>query len=446
MMYKLLACLLLAAQTIQGLKNVTSREPTFQEERTIVVNDKQIKAVVATFYLEYELAPGEILYTVPTETFITSLKGKFAVLAQTGFRNIHAGTNTSVSLDEAYVHHVAMFPGIMNGAEGLTPTAQEVAQGATPRAPYFEFEAGYGFIFDQQEFGVNAHVLSNVDLAPVHGSMALARKHCNECWYAPGKGSGCTPELSGAMACCGETPQCIGGEEDCRCKTTSQNTTKRRYELQFDFLITRQVEDITPLAQWTLTAPQCNPTLEPLPKNSACFLSAGMTTSGSMSYLVHENNTEPEKKTVGRWISPASGEIHWAKGHLHTGGVNISLSINGKKLCTSTTVYGNDPNVTRNARDEFGHLVEITDCIGSREDLQSVRIQAGDVIEVDSFYYVGKHDSRLPHRAGGSHFCVMSYMLLGVVFDKISTTGSNSLMSILNLDMPYSNYDLLGKY
>ena len=51
---------------------------------------------------------------------------------------------------------------------------------------------------------MNAHVLSNKNLQPIEGSLDLARKQCNECYYAPGKGDLCVPETNGTFACCGD--------------------------------------------------------------------------------------------------------------------------------------------------------------------------------------------------------------------------------------------------
>ena len=96
---------------------------------------------------------------------------------------------------------------------------------------------------------------------------------------------------------------------------------------------------------------------------------------------------------------------------MHTGAINISLVINNETICTSTPRYGTDKNTATNPGNEFGHLVEIPDCLNMTTlGGKPLRISKGDKVRVESYYYVGSDDPRLPEGAGGAHLNVMSYM------------------------------------
>ena len=96
------------------------------------------------------------------------------VLAIAEVRHVHRDTGAPVSLDEVYLHHFNFLPLGMIGAEALSPM--------TPR-PWIAFAPGYAFRMGRDRpYSINAHVLSGVDLKPIDGSLALARKHCNECY------------------------------------------------------------------------------------------------------------------------------------------------------------------------------------------------------------------------------------------------------------------------
>ena len=94
-------------------------------------------------------------------------------------------------------------------------------------------------------------------------------------------------------------------------------------------------------------------------------------------------------------------------GHIHTGGLNISLSVNGETVCTSFPTYGATEGV---AGDEKGYLVRMSHCLDSAT--RPLELRKGDVVSVDGYYYVGSHDPRLLY-SDGTHLNVMSYMYLG---------------------------------
>jgi hypothetical protein len=97
-----------------------------------------------------------------------------AIVALSDVRNLRRDTREPVSLDEVHFHHFDFLPLCALGAEMLSPLA--------PR-PLIAFAPGYAFLIEKdRHFSIAAHVLSNADLAPIDGSLALARKHCNECY------------------------------------------------------------------------------------------------------------------------------------------------------------------------------------------------------------------------------------------------------------------------
>ena len=75
--------------------------------------------------------------------------------------------------------------------------------GRDEQDPIMLFPDGYALHIVSENVFTNAHLLSNKNLSPIHGSLARAHKECNECYYAPGKGSDCTLEVSGIFASCG---------------------------------------------------------------------------------------------------------------------------------------------------------------------------------------------------------------------------------------------------
>ena len=389
----------------------------------ITMNGETVKVHKLTIQYNYSLRDGQIMFTPFDTTLIpTGMKGKFAILGQTAFRNLHQGTRTPVSLDEVYVHHVLIWgTGFgMQGAETLNHI---------PQVP-----EGYGFIHETPAFGLNAHMISGKNLAPIDGSVEVARKQCNECYYAPGKGDLCTPKTNGTFACCGDgaymkdgqPSACDRGDSHCNCKSTTNGGKPTPYMIEMDFIVTQEVEKVKPLHTWFLWAPGCfkgvAPGLEPnisVPMVSqGCMLDA----QGSYFHQVLENDKKPVVRTSGAWIAQFTGFVRTAFGHFHTGGINASLSVNGRRICTSTGHYGTKASTKPtpdNARNEFGHLIAIDDCVNATSFPRGLPVKVGDVFSIESNYYVGRKDKRLPRGGGGSHLNVMSLFALF-----IDNTGS----------------------
>ncbi len=107
--------------------------------------------------------------------------------------------------------------------------------------------------------------------------------------------------------------------------------------------------------------------------------------------------------TVSRTIA-----VPFAVGHLHTGAINISLSVNGKRLCTSYPTYGTEDGVAGNER---GYLVAMSPCVDMSSGQPYLVLKKGDTATVDAYYYAGSDDPRLLY-SDGTHLNVMAYMYM----------------------------------
>ena len=146
-----------------------------------------VEVTPMTFTYNYELHNGQLLFTDPRSELIPNLQFDYAVLGLMSVQNINRETLENVSLDEVYVHHIVFPPLGMLGAEVLT-------------ADPLVYPKGYGYHVIAEEkpnIVINAHLLSNKDLKPINGSLPLARKLCNECYYAPVR-SLCRYKVSGS--------------------------------------------------------------------------------------------------------------------------------------------------------------------------------------------------------------------------------------------------------
>jgi hypothetical protein len=403
-------------------------------------NGELIVVTPMTVSYEYELYDGENIFTSARKELIPNLDFDYAVLGVSSARNLNRDTGEAVSLDEVYVHHFTLQPINMIGAEVLNRDENT--------DPYMRFPEGYALhvMADEQPYlGTNAHLLSNKNLAPINGSLELAHKECNECYYSPGKGSDCTPELSGTFRCCGDSLACTVGGEDCACATTTtmasllgSHTTHRKrittkYRIELDFLVSRDVHKFQRVDQWNFAAPACSINIngdavfEDYPADNFCAkrnstihsLSPAFVLaygSGSLFHHVPENNEEPYLRTTVNVPAPSGGKMVWAQSHLHTGGINATLYKNGKIICATETVYGTNPDVLTNARDEQNHLVRISSCYDQIQD--GISFDAGDVFTTESYYYAGTDDDRFSKSlVAGEHKNVMSMFFMGVILD-----------------------------
>ena len=62
------------------------------------------------------------------------------------------------------------------------------------------------------------------------------------------------------------------------------------------------------------------------------------------------NDVEPHHHVSYALSIPARVTALFAVGHLHVGGLNISLSVNGERVCTSHPTYGTEEGVAGNEK------------------------------------------------------------------------------------------------
>ena len=418
-----------------------SSEDNNNENEPIVVTPMTIS-------YDYELSDGELLFTSARHEFIPNLGYDYAIIAVGSLRNVYRDTREDVSLDEVYVHHYTIFPINMLGAEVLNRDNKN--------DPYMRLPEGYALhVMDDENphLRTNAHLISNKNLAPIQGSQERAHKECNECYYAPGKGSDCTPEVSGTFFCCGDSTACTNGDETCTCPTTSNiaaahtrsKPTTTKYTIELDVLVSRDVHKFQRIDQWNFAAPACSVNilgdsiLENYSPDNYCskvnllpstrskknskftskmptgyvVLSTG---DGSLFHQVYENNQEPYLRTSVSILAPAAGTMVWAQSHLHTGGVNATLYKNGVAVCSTEALHGTNEDPSINARNEQNHLVRISSCYDQISS--GIRFDKGDVFTTESYYYAGTDDSRFSNPLGaGEHKNAMSMFFTGVVLD-----------------------------
>jgi len=385
-----------------------------------------------TFTYTYELYDGQSIFTDMRHEKVPNLDFDYAILSLNDVRNINVETNEHVSLDEVYFHHLLFIPLQMLGAEAL--------MGSTPSNPSTKFPNGYGMHMIKEKtpaININAHLLSNKNLEPIDGSIALAHKQCNECYYGPNKGSDCTPEVSGSFKCCGDSKACETATSDDYCHCTIKNDesgsgtkkTKTKYRIEVDLNISREIDKFKRIDMWTLSAPACHvnqkgvSVFEKLTPDGYCYNNTGSFNGGGSLYhkidLQDDDSSNPLVETKINIIAPASGLIVYGVGHLHTGGVSATLRINGKEICTTGTTYGTNSNETTNARNEQNHLIAIDSCYDTPIYKDGgIRFKEGDVITAESIYNGSSNDDRfVGHGAAGEHKNVMSFFTIGVIFD-----------------------------
>ena len=191
----------------------------------------------------------------------------------------------------------------------------------------------------------------------------------------------CTKEQNGTFQCCGD----FCPDNTCFCPTSkeadmNQTTT---YYLKYQVNYTYDNSQVTPIDIGVLTAPDCQE-----------------------FYAVYENDEEPEHLTSTEFDVPRDIEVVYAVGHQHTGAINLTLVVNDEVVCASYPRYGTTEGL---AGDEYGYLVEMSTCI-DKDTTGSVELKKGDKIRLDSYYYVGRNDTRIYPHPGGTHLNVMAYM------------------------------------
>ena len=112
-------------------------------------------------------------------------------------------TLQSTPLTEIYDHHWILLNNVHKNR--LCKGIEYVfGVGAESRNTPFDLPAGYGYpVAEGTEWGANIHLLRTEGLEGEDPYLAV--KHCNECFYAPGKGDACNRQSNGTFQCCGDS-------------------------------------------------------------------------------------------------------------------------------------------------------------------------------------------------------------------------------------------------
>ena len=341
------------------------------------------------------LVQGQIVFTNPGRTPMPMPGGDYAILGFVG--EVVDSRNVSVPLSTVYDHHwiaVDTFHRnqLCNWDEYSTGPEYVFGIGAESRKTPVRFPEGYGYhIYDGDYFGGNIHLLHTVDLEGDDGTpegAAAAAKHCNECYYAPGKGAACTPAMNGTFQCCGD--RCFDGS--CKCPTKAgTKLVPTDFYLSYTVTFTRNISMIKPVGVGVYTTPNCQ-----------------------LYYAVLRNDDEPINISRTTFTVPADVEVLLAIGHQHVGAINTSLIHNGKTVCTSFPTYGTETGV---AGDEKGYLVKMSPCFQKgQQGAAPLKFKKGDTVTVEGLYYVGSDDNRLLF-SDGTHLNVMTYMYIAYSLD-----------------------------
>jgi hypothetical protein len=89
------------------------------------------------------------------------------------------------------------------------------------------------------------------------------------------------------------------------------------------------------------------------------------------------------------------GYAFLGRGHLHDGGLNQTLLINGKVVCDSLAIYGEAGGVLKQGGKTWATLTSMAECMS-----KPVKFSKGDVINLVSNYDLEKHPAYVTHVSG----------------------------------------------
>ena len=346
------------------------------------------------------LNPGQVVFTNPGNTPMPMPNGTYAILGFQG--QVVDKNNISVPLSTVYDHHWIALDKfheniLCNNGDGPQYVFGIGAESRNTPAIFPDGQGYFVYDADEHQWGGNIHLLHTVDLEEGSDGLgpAAAAKRCNECYYAPGKGPDCTVANNGTFQCCGDN--CYSGI----CKCPTKKGTKMiptNYYLSYTVTYTYDIDVITPIGVGVYTTPDCR-----------------------LFYSVLRDDANPYSFSRSSFVVNEDAEMVYAVGHLHTGGVNISMYLNNKHVCTSYPSYGQTLGL---AGDEKGYLVKMSPCFRQNSTTPSIQIKKGDTIEIEGVYYVGSHDERIAY-SDGTHLNVMAYMYTAYKVDspKANTTA-----------------------
>jgi len=314
------------------------------------------------------------------------------------FGDIVDENHSPVPLSKVYDHHwIAVSDKHTNELCGGGLGNYVFGIGAESRNNPVNFPPGYGYIVEAgAQWGANIHLLRTEHLAG--NNPYKAAKECNECYYGPNKGAQCTPAMNGTFSCCGEHDN--KGLAFCDV-LDGQQPPEETYYLRYNVTYTKEIDSLIPLKVGVMSAPGC-----------AAFYDVQRN---------DENKVDHQSYSISL---PKDLHLTMATGHMHTGAINVSMSVNDKLVCTSEPFYGTEEGVVGN---EKGYLVKISPCIDPASG--GIDLKEGDVIRIDAHYYVGSDDDRLNY-SDGTHLNVMAYMYTAYHDASDASEGTNQTLSL----------------
>jgi len=305
------------------------------------------------------LKPGWVIQSDPFQT-------KMEMPQKGWIRGIHAqvvdSKNQSVLLSEVYLHHWVFLNS--NGNAGpCSSLGFAVGVGAETRGTPINFPDGYGVkIVPGETWLASIHVIRTNYVENV--------KHCIEC-HCPGG-----PTQGGGIQCCPTTQQ-----TNISCPITSgAPDTFKDYFLKYVVTWEPETSDLTALTLVELDVTKCT------------FQYNVPQCADPTSACIHlQEHT---------FISDFEGEVVFMYGHMHIGGINVTLTMNDDVVYNALPTYGTGVK----PGNEKGYLVAIsTETITDH----SVKVAKGDSLKVSAHYHSDVY-----------HDGVMGFLLMAIAESK----------------------------
>jgi hypothetical protein len=94
---------------------------------------------------------------------------------------------------------------------------------------------------------------------------------------------------------------------------------------------------------------------------------------------------KPMKYESPEWNIINDGYLLDIKPHLHDGGINVTVSVNGKASCTSQAIYGGEAGTTDIGGQKWETITAYESC------LKPVEVKKGDKVKMIAWYDLTKH-------------------------------------------------------
>jgi hypothetical protein len=383
-------------------------------ETTMQVNEWKGRGdVIRSEYLspEFKLMSGAAHFTLNSFYKVPAPKGDYVILNQT-WSIVGDDGSTPVPLTQMYNHHW-LIGGDLSPLD-MCEDDYFFGGGAEYRNMDYTFPDGYGQgrVNATGQCGANLHFISTEDLATrwegfndPDGNHGAAVKLAAECGFEPGRAPGLCEEWGdGSFLCCFTGSRALVNNKS--------DDTKRTYRLKGVFEYIRDLSDFKHL-QVSLLDVGGNTRTEngqALDAIAEWTVESHLNNEGVYTRCNETVCTATRAQVVGDGsrfgYGLCSGEMIWGYMHMHAGGILGSMAINGEEYCQSLPVVGSDP--ANPAGNEQGFLVGETECVDHRKQGNKVRLEAGDVVTLTTYYDVDQQSQRHFPMPGGKHGGIMA--------------------------------------